>query len=257
MYREDVSLPVANMWRSFFESLNDLREEERATFIESITQLMTPRVEFLRTPKASLAGHTQRVNSVAFSPDGQTLVSASQDESAKLWDLQTQTAVSSYRGPTAPTYTAFSPTGASIVLAHHANPGVSEIQQAHPTRSTNTAAAPATITVWSPQSGQQLTAIAGHDSDVAWLSFSPDGKKLASASLDLTARVWDTETGAQLLILKGHAQSPTSIATGVWTVAFSPDGKMLATGGSDRTVRLWEAETGRELKTLSGHRLSS
>jgi WD40 repeat protein len=102
-----------------------------------------------------------------------------------------------------------------------------------------------------------LTAIAGHDSDVAWLSFSPDGKKLASASLDLTARVWDTETGAQLLILKGHAQSPTSIATGVWTVAFSPDGKMLATGGSDRTVRLWEAETGRELKTLSGHRLSS
>jgi WD40 repeat protein len=66
------------------------------------------------------------------------------------------------------------------------------------------------------------------------VSFSPDGRRLASASSDGTVRVWDAASGKELLILKGHTDAVNG-------VSFSPDGKRLASAGEDRTVRVWEA----------------
>jgi WD40 repeat protein/serine/threonine protein kinase len=78
------------------------------------------------------------------------------------------------------------------------------------------------------------------------VAFSPDGKRLASASYDSTVRLWDAASGQELRALKGHTGVVSS-------VAFSPDGTRLASCGADQTVRLWDAASGQELRTLKGH----
>ncbi|WP_017315129.1 nSTAND1 domain-containing NTPase [Mastigocladopsis repens] len=85
-----------------------------------------------------------------------------------------------------------------------------------------------------------------HAKAVIGVTFSPDGKILASASADKTVKLWDTATGQVIQTLSGHTAS-------VWGVSFSPDGKILASASRDKTVKLWDPATGKEIKTLSGH----
>src|SRR5262249_26004584 len=80
------------------------------------------------------------------------------------------------------------------------------------------------------------------------VAFSPDGKRLASASGNHTVKVWDAQTGQELLTLKGHAGlQGTPVG-----VAYSPDGKRLASVSGDKTVKIWDAQTGQELLSLKG-----
>jgi WD40 repeat protein len=86
----------------------------------------------------------------------------------------------------------------------------------------------------------------GHDNSVRSVSFSPDGKTLASGSQDKTIKLWNLETGKEIRTLKGHNDYVNSIS-------FSPDGKTLASGSGDKTIKLWNLETGKEIRTLKGH----
>jgi hypothetical protein len=91
-----------------------------------------------------------------------------------------------------------------------------------------------------------LLTFKGHTGEVSSVAFSPDSKRIASGSGDITVKVWDAQTGQELLALEGHA-------FGVRSVAFSPDGKRLASGGMDGTVKVWDMETGQEVRALQGH----
>ncbi|KAB8331275.1 hypothetical protein SD80_025530, partial [Scytonema tolypothrichoides VB-61278] len=73
----------------------------------------------------------------------------------------------------------------------------------------------------------------GHTNSVYGVSFSTDGKILATASRDNTVKLWDTATLKEIKTLSGHTNSVNGIS-------FSPDGKILATASDDNTVRLWK-----------------
>jgi WD40 repeat protein len=91
-----------------------------------------------------------------------------------------------------------------------------------------------------------LTLQLGHNQRVSRLAQSPDGKFLASASLDNTAKIWDVTSGRLLTTLSGHQNF-------VKAVNFSPDGKLVATASYDKTIRTWNPENGMMLKSFAGH----
>jgi hypothetical protein len=92
----------------------------------------------------------------------------------------------------------------------------------------------------------ELQTLIGHRAAVSWVAWSPDGKRLATASSDRTAKVWEAASGRELLTIQGHTSE-------VYFVSWSPDGQRLGTASADGTAKVWEAVSGREVFTLKGH----
>jgi hypothetical protein len=82
--------------------------------------------------------------------------------------------------------------------------------------------------------GRVLHTLIGHTADLVGIDFSPDGRRIATASLDRTIKLWDTATGREVFTLRGHT-------AGVLVLSFSPDGRQIISGGIDFTARVWDA----------------
>lgn len=181
--------------------------------------------------RKELKGHSSEVNNANFSPDNRLLVSTSQDGTIKLWGsngtfLGTLSHSSGwYRSAI------FSPDGKQVAAAWEK-----------------------TIKLWDFLPCEDRSeclyrlrlakTFSGHKGRVYTISFSPDGKTIASSSFDKTVKIWNIN-GDLIHTLSGHLDA-------VYSVVFSPDGKMIGSGSSDRSVKLWQSD-GKFLRTLVGH----
>jgi WD40 repeat protein len=104
------------------------------------------------------------------------------------------------------------------------------------------------IDLWEMMDNQAqiVKTLEGHTSYISSMSFSRNGKSLATGSSDTTARVWDTASGWLLKTLEGHTGS-------IYSLDWNNNGKLLATASVDRTIKLWDVESNKLLHTLKGH----
>ena len=200
----------------------------------------------------TLTGHTESVNRVVFSPDGEIIASASDDRTIRLWSVNTRKLIKTLMGHTdSVSRVVFSSDGETIASAGNDR----------------------TIRLWNANTGELIKTLTGHVENVNTVAFSPDGKTIASGSGRLVyfgrgedtgtcigqeIRLWNANTGELIKTLTGH----TSVVN---SVVFSPDGSTIASGSghwwgyegvasAGEEVRLWNAHTGELLKTLTGHK---
>ncbi|WP_437942080.1 pentapeptide repeat-containing protein [Sorangium sp. So ce341] len=170
-------------------------------------------------------GHADWVTSIAFSPDGDTLASGSDDHTVRLWDVSTGNVLCTLKGHSSyVTSVTFSPHGRALASA----------------------SSDATVRLWDVATFRQLSVLRGHQQRVMSVAFSPDGEVLASGAHDATVRLWEVSTGNMLRVLSGHQG-------GVLSVVFSPSGERLASGSLDHNIGLWQVSTGEALHMLKGH----
>lgn len=103
------------------------------------------------------------------------------------------------------------------------------------------------IRVWNLRNGRLLRMLRGHTLGLRALSITPDGKLLASASVDKTARIWNLRNGRQKKLLK--------VGAPVWTIAITTDGSRVITGSWPATLTIWDTRSGKALKRLDANRL--
>jgi WD40 repeat protein len=240
---------------------------------------------------ATLVEHSRSIsciNSVALSPNGEILASASDDGKIRLWNPNTRQVIGILTGHSQPVNSiAFSPdrqilasgssdrtinlwdlaTGQEIrTLSGHFH-GVRSVAfrplDPHPrplshcergARQGGVRAILAsgswdkTIKMWDVETGEEICTLKGHQLQVSAVAFSPNGEFLASASFDRTAKLWDLSSGVPQV-----RYTFTGHARSVLAVAFSPDSSILATAGDDNTICLWNCASGQAVRTISGH----
>ena len=165
-----------------------------------------------------LDGHTNRVYSIVFSPDGERIVSASSDHTVRIWDALSGKEIRKLNAGDVAYSVAFSSDGKQIASAP--GDGNSNIVQ-----------------IWDVESGEKIRSFEGRLYHMYFAVFSPDGKRIVSASDDKTVRIWDAATGEEIFWFEGHKYEVTS-------VAFSPDGKLVVSVDGYYHVYIWDAESG-------------
>ena len=188
-------------------------------------------------------GHMALIRGVAFTPDGNFIVSTGDDKVIRVWDWRQGKTVRTIRGVAGAgeegkiIALALSPDGKTLAAAGWFD------------KTTATVPCCGDIRIYDFATGELKGLLKGHIGVVGTLSFSPDGKRLVSgAGLgDLTAIIWDIASGRSLSTLTGHTAE-------IYGVAFTPDGARVVTASHDHTLRLWSVPDGKLITSLEGHK---
>ena len=170
-----------------------------------------------------LEGHTNTVNSLAWSPDGRRLYSTSSDNTTRAWDTLTGKTLLTFRG-------------------HEG--GLSAMSLSRDGKRLVTGSWDRTTVLWNAETGEQIRKFDMHYGRVWGVAISPDAKRIAICGDHPYVRLCDADTGAIQVELQGHEQAAVR-------VEFSPDGKHLLSGGWDNSARVWSLEKNAVVKSFA------
>jgi eukaryotic-like serine/threonine-protein kinase len=162
--------------------------------------------------------HEKAVTAVVFSPDSTRFLTASLDNTARLWAVGSGKELRVFQHAQGVAAAAFSPDGNTV----------------------STGCSDNFARLWDVQTGKLIGRPLRHQDEVFGVAFSPDGRLLLTGSLDCTAQLWDRATGRPF-------NTPFRHKGWVRAVAFSPDGRTLLTGSADKSVQLWNTDTGKPI----------
>lgn len=171
--------------------------------------------------------HAGGINDVAWNCNSRYLATASDDLTAKIWDVETRKCLATYEGHTNYVFCCqFNPQGTMLVTGSYDE----------------------TIRFWDVRSGRCLRELPAHSDPITGMDYHPDGTVLASCSFDGLLRLWDVSTG-HCLITRAvqNAEHPLS------SVHFSPTGKYMLVSALDSTMRLVGTEQGEVARVYRGH----
>jgi hypothetical protein len=174
--------------------------------------------------KKTLLAHTDWVRCLSFTPDNQTLISGSFDQSIKLWNLADGKMLHDLQD-------------------HHK--GVFALAVSADGKTLASGSWDETIKLWNISSGQLISNLSGHTASVRSLATSPDNQLLVSGSFDNTVRVWQLSTG-DLVKTMMHKEP-------IAAIALNHTGQILASTGDDGLVKLWSVQTGETIAQLTGN----
>ena len=200
--------------------LSQAKQRKTTGFRPLTPSLTPPGGQLLRT----LEGHSGSVHAVAVTPDGKQAISASGDNTLKVWDLAT--------GQQRLTLKGHSSWVNAVAVTFDGKQAISASQDK-------------TLKVWDLATGKEQLTLKGHSLSVTAVAVTFDGKQAISASGDKTLKVWDLATGQQRLTLKGHSGWVTAVAV-------TPDGKQAISASDDNTLKLWNLQTGEVIASFTG-----
>jgi WD40 repeat protein/serine/threonine protein kinase len=207
-------------------------------------------------------GHTKEITTIAISRDGRRVLSGSNDETVRLWEVATGKELR--RIPhVAPVYrVAFTPNGRFVIVVStdrkihlwdlingvprgsiavpRTMPYLHELVFAPDGQSLLVCGPAGFFSLLSLASGKEVGRFEGHTDNVECVAFSRDGHWVVSGSKDRTIRIWEAKTGKVRKRFEGHTDR-------VMAVAFSPDGKQVYSASFDKTLRTWDVATGKEV----------
>lgn len=183
-------------------------------------------ISFSQNAKLGLPlGHTNIVNSVNYSPDGKSIVTASRDNTAKIWDIESGNLLHNLEDHTSfVVYANWSPDGSKIASASWDN----------------------TAKIWDANTGSVIHSLIGHTDFLGKVIWSPKGDKILTISFDKTAKIWDISSGKLILTLSGHEGN---VSSAVWTSS----GEKVITASWDKKIIIWNALTGEKMKETEAH----
>jgi WD40 repeat protein len=172
----------------------------------------------------TLEGHSSWVTGVAVYAKGSRAVSASLDETLRVWDVES---------------------GRVLQILEGHSDGVKAVAVTPDGRRAVSASDDKTLRVWGLATGTEVLALNGHKESVNCVAITPDGRYAVSGSSDKTLKMWDLANGIEVLVLSGHKGS-------INCVAITPDGRFAVSGSEDDTLMVWDLSIGLEVRSLIG-----